>query len=208
MIYRLLVAALLLCCTFASYAQLELSASTFTDRYVDELKHIYKPGHTSLFSFGVSGREKDTRFGISCNLGYGVYTPKADTFYTYARNEILGYQSYSHYQVYHLTLTLRYGFILHRHFEPYIGLETGYGITRYSYSIHGPRGDDEDQVADVRRLMIPFVGINIPFGRLCFFAQTQYTLSTSESPHFKKDDFNFIWSNGVGVRYRVDKSSE
>ena len=203
--YRLLLAALLLGCTFTSFAQLEFSASTFTDRYQDELKHIYKPGHSSLFSFGVSDSEKNTRFGISCNFGYGKYTPKADTFYTYARNEILGYRSYSDYQVYHLTLTVRYGIILHRHFEPYVGLEGGYGITRYGYAIHDRKGNEEDRVVDFRAMIIPFAGINIPVYRFCFFVQTQYNLSISKSPRFRKDDINFIWSNGVGIRYRLAK---
>jgi hypothetical protein len=207
--YRLLLAALLFCCTFMSYAQLEFSASALTDTFQDELKHIYKPGHTYLFSLGVNDREKNKRFTLTGNLGYGRYTPKADTFPTIiARNEIFGYDTYSDYQVLQFTLGLRRDFILSRHLELYVGMEMGYHFTSYRHTTYKGNVRDSDRFVESRLPLIPFAGISIPIHRFCLFAQSQYNFSADRSTDNDRNFFNRIWSNGVGIRYRLEEPLE
>jgi hypothetical protein len=107
MILRLVVTGVLLCCSVGAWAQWEISGGRFVDRYQDELKEFYKPGDSYQLAVGVAGRDKDARLALTVNLGFGRYTPKADTFFTFVHNDVLGYQSYSDYKVYPFTLAGR-----------------------------------------------------------------------------------------------------
>jgi hypothetical protein len=191
--------------TLSVYAQPEFSATKFIDQYQDEFRHIYRPGHTYLLSLGVNDRQKNKRFTLTGSLGYGRYTPKADTFPTIiARNEIFGYDTYSDYQVFQLTLGLRRDFIVWRHLELYVGMETGYHFASYRHTIFKGNVKDSDRFVESRLPLIPFAGISIPIHRFCLFAQSQYNFSADRSSHNNKNLFNRIWSNGIGIRYRLE----
>jgi hypothetical protein len=205
MILRLVVTGVLLCCSVGAWAQWEISGGRFVDRYQDELKEFYKPGDSYQLAVGVAGRDKDARLALTVNLGFGRYTPKADTFFTFVHNDVLGYQSYSDYKVYPFTLAGRYDFILWNHLELYLGLEWGYHFISYRYATLDRGVEDRDHVVDGRTVLIPSTGVGVAVGRVCFFAQTQFNFSSGESHRGRKDVINFIWSNGIGVRLRFGK---
>jgi hypothetical protein len=207
--HRFLLTAILLFSTLPVCAQLEFSATTLVDQYQDEFRHIYRPGHTYLFSLGVNDREQNKRFTLTGNFGYGLYTPKADTFPTIiARNEIFGYNTYSDYQVFQFTIGLRRDFILWRHLELYVGMEMGYHFTSYRCTTYKGTVKDSDRFVENRLPLIPFAGISIPIHRFCLFAQTQYNFSADRSADDDRNLFNRIWSNGVGIRYRLEEPLE
>jgi hypothetical protein len=199
---------LLLCCALTTQAQLEISASTSLDVFQSQLKPFYNTGHSHVLAIGASDRHKTRRNAWAVNVGYGNYAARTDTAYTrYTRgnDEVRGYSYYGDYQTLQLTLSERWDFILAPHFELFCGIEIGYHYADYDYAFYDGYISEEGSITEGRVALAPQVGIGIPLHRFCFFAQSRYVMSLGAGNETGDDTFNRSWSNGIGVRFRLER---
>jgi hypothetical protein len=207
--YRILLVVLFFCCTRIAHGQFEVSFSKSQEVILDELKPAYKAGTTYLLSLGASDRDDMERSAWAFTLGYANFTPKRDTLYSRYTDDdgrdVVGYSSYSDYKVYQFTTSGRWDYMLSPHFEFFYGFEIGYHHTVYKYETYDGSNSDDGDVTESRFALVPQIGIGIPVYRFCFFVQSRYAMSVgSGSRDDGKDVFNHSWSNGFGVRFRLE----